>query len=244
MRDDAFDQEAEVRRLAGVVGRLEARIAAVEDELAAERRAREALEDRLAGLDREGRRSASSAPVRPEPAATATGDDPGRLKSVLADWGFGAKSRQKPSAESPPRPARTSAPGPAPAARASIESSASPQPATPRVPEIQAPPTSPPPHQSPPPARAPTPRQPFNTSAPTLIDALERDPTITPGQRETLRMIYLRFFPDAVPNPEMTVAAGTTVDDVLETDPNLQHGQREALRTMYNSFGAHRRKPA
>jgi hypothetical protein len=75
------------------------------------------------------------------------------------------------------------------------------------------------------------------------MDALARDADLTPGQRETLRVVYVRFCPDARANPAATLPEGATVGDVLETDPNLQHGQREALRTMYDSFGAHRRKP-
>lgn len=240
MQNDTVDVEAELRRLAGAVARLEERLAATERELAAERAAREALEERLAGLDRAGRRGGSGELVRPERAAPARDDEPGRLQSVLADWGFGAKSRQKPSAEASPKPARSPEPGPGPAARPSAPS----MPPTPRVAEVAAPAAAPEPEPKPkePPPRVAAARAPFDTSAPTVLDALERDATITPGQRETLRMIYVRFFPDAAPNPASTLPEGATVGDVLETDPNLQHGQREALRTMYHSFGAHRRK--
>lgn len=240
MQNEPMGLERELKRLAGVVSRLEDRIAAVEDELAAERRAREALEERLAGRERAGRHGASSEPARPEPAALASEDDPQRLRSVLADWGFGARSRQKTSTEAPAWPARS--PAPQPVAKAPAASSAPPKPSAPTFSEIEAPSSSPAPQASPPPPKVAVTRPPFNALAPTVMDALERDGTITPGQRETLRMIYVRFFPDAAPNPAVTLAEGTTVGDVLETDPNLQHGQREALRTMYNSFGVHRRK--
>jgi hypothetical protein len=245
MSVDDLDPKTELKRLGGIISRFDDRLAAVEAALEEERRAREALEERLAVLDRGGRRPASFEPARPEPSTTARDDDPDRLKSVLADWGFGARTRQKAATETPAAPAKSPAPGPAPA-KAPVASVVAPKLPTPKVPETRAPaPAATPPKVSAPKPVAPkpaAPKPPFDSSVPTVLDALERDATLTEGQRDILRMTYRRFWSDAMPNPKAVLPEGATVGDVLKTDPNLQYGQREALLTMYNSFGANRRK--
>lgn len=68
---------------------------------------------------------------------------------------------------------------------------------------------------------------------PNLLDALARDPTLNQGQRETLRLIYVRFA------PQVTTGPGDDPLDlgvVLEQDPNLNEGQRETLRLVYRRF--------
>lgn len=75
--------------------------------------------------------------------------------------------------------------------------------------------------------------RPALADVPNLLDALARDPSLNPGQRETLRLIYVRFAPQAIPG------AGSEPLDlgvVLEQDPNLNEGQRETLRLVYRRF--------
>jgi hypothetical protein len=70
-------------------------------------------------------------------------------------------------------------------------------------------------------------------SGPTLLDALERDPSLTSGQREAMRLIYVRFAPHVVvAATEGQLDAG----ELLERDPNLNEGQRETLRTVFRRF--------
>jgi len=85
----------------------------------------------------------------------------------------------------------------------------------------------------PPPSAKASPAVAFD--GPNVLDALEVDPHLSPGQRETLRGIYVRFAP-AVRRGETRLASGTTVDEILEKDQNLKRGQKEAIRTMYDTF--------
>ncbi len=71
-------------------------------------------------------------------------------------------------------------------------------------------------------------------SGPTLLDVLDRDPTLNPGQRETVRTIYVRFAPTVQPAPG--APEGLTLAAALEGDPNLNDGQRETLRIVIERF--------
>jgi hypothetical protein len=158
------------------------------------------------------RRSVFDAPVKPTSSAGFERTDD-PTRAALADWGF----IRRPKAEAPaPSPKPEPEPAPKP------EPEPEPKPAPERKPE-------------------PVPLRP-ELGGIKVIDVLGSDPTLTRGQRETLRMVYTRFVSKAEPDPEAKVPEGTTLDDVLDSDPTLSRGQREALRTMYHSFGVHRRQ--
>ncbi len=71
-------------------------------------------------------------------------------------------------------------------------------------------------------------------SGPTLLDVLDTDPTLNPGQRETIRTIYVRFAPAVQPAPK--APEGLTLAAALKGDPNLNDGQRETLRIVIERF--------
>lgn len=75
---------------------------------------------------------------------------------------------------------------------------------------------------------------------PTLLDVLEMDPRLNPGQRETIRVVYSRFAPKVGRCAPEALNMDLSVLDALERDPNLNRGQRETIRTMYTQFA---RKP-
>jgi hypothetical protein len=69
-----------------------------------------------------------------------------------------------------------------------------------------------------------------------LLQALERDPRLTQGQKETVGSVYRRFVASALLPTRPSTEHHLTVQQVLDIDPRLTRGQREALRTMLSSF--------
>lgn len=83
---------------------------------------------------------------------------------------------------------------------------------------------------------APQPR-PASNAGPSVLDVLDSDPSLSPGQRDTIRLIYQRFAPDVT--PARTKASSTvSVLEVLDRDPNLTRGQMETIRTVLDTYSA------
>jgi len=70
----------------------------------------------------------------------------------------------------------------------------------------------------------------------TVLDALDADPTLDPGQRETIRAMYGRFAPKVTKSQDVPAEQPLRVRDVLDQDSNLNRGQREAIRAIYDQF--------
>jgi len=67
-----------------------------------------------------------------------------------------------------------------------------------------------------------------------VLDVLDTDPHLNPGQRETIRMIYSRFATNVPKKAPGSFPATLTVGDVLDTDPHINRGQKETIRTIYD----------
>jgi hypothetical protein len=83
------------------------------------------------------------------------------------------------------------------------------------------------------PARAERPAVPAG-AGPTVLDALETDPILNAGQRETIRTVYARFAPRATTSAHGK--PGLTVREVLDGDPYLNRGQVETILMLYDRF--------
>jgi myosin heavy subunit len=75
---------------------------------------------------------------------------------------------------------------------------------------------------------------PPEATGPTVLDVIDSDPTLNRGARETIKMVYQRFAPQA--STFGSADDGLTIVDVLDQDPNLNRGQRETILTMYHTY--------
>lgn len=68
------------------------------------------------------------------------------------------------------------------------------------------------------------------------MDVLGTDPTLNPGQRSALKLIYKRFAPRVERDASVKVDPELTVREVLPGDPNLNRGQVETILTVLDTF--------
>lgn len=160
------------------------------------------------------------APVE-EPPRRTRGGSWGTPASSAGMDAFAGAFKRKAVDPSPPRPV-TRAPEPSPP----------PPVAAPRPADLVA--SRPSPAPAPGPAiTEPAPRPRPAAGGVNVLDALARDASLNQGQRETLRLIYVRFA------PQVTAGPGTEPLDlgqVIEQDANLNEGQKETLRLVYRRF--------